>query len=147
MARRSATTSRRTPDPVTPPLPHGVQAQLQRSEAELLAAQFSSEPWERFSHAHLAALRAAAALVQLRGRPGGRGAPRAVWEMLQLVEPGLSRWASYFADGAALRAAVESGRFDEVGPDRADEALAAAEDFVDGVQAIVAPGDRAECAS
>jgi hypothetical protein len=28
---------------------------LQRADAELVAAQFSSEPWEQFTHAHLAA--------------------------------------------------------------------------------------------
>ena len=47
---------------------------LQRADAELVAAQFSSEAWERFSHAHLAALRGGAALLAVRGRPGGPSA-------------------------------------------------------------------------
>src|SRR5659263_302405 len=57
---------------------------LQRADAELVAAQFSSEAWERFSHAHLAALRGGAALLAVRGRPGGRRPPRTVWDMLRV---------------------------------------------------------------
>ena len=71
-------------------LPPRAASLVQRAEAELVAAQFSSEPWERFSHAHLAALRAGAAVVTERGRPGGRRAPRTVWEMLDAVAAALA---------------------------------------------------------
>src|SRR5659263_656475 len=87
---------------------------LQRADAELVAAQFSSEAWERFSHAHLAALRGGAALLAVRGRPGGRRPPRTVWDMLRVVAPELARWSDYFAGGAGLRSAIEAGRFDAV---------------------------------
>lgn len=104
---------------------------LARADTELLAAQFSGEAWERFTHAHLAAVRAAAAVVATRGRPSRRGAPRTVWEMLVAVAPEMARWAALFADGAPLRAALEAGRFDAVSVARADQALRDAEDFVD----------------
>lgn len=104
---------------------------LARADAELLAAQFSGEAWERFTHAHLAAVRAAAAVVAARGRPSGRGAPRTVWEMLLAVAPEMARWAAVFADGARLRAALDAGRFDAVSVARAEQALCDAEDFVD----------------
>lgn len=104
---------------------------LARADAELLAAQFSGEAWERFTHAHLAAVRAAAAVVATRGRPGGRGAPRTVWDMLGVVAPEMARWAAVFADGARLRAALDAGRFEAVSAARADQALCDAEDFVD----------------
>src|SRR5659263_444665 len=77
---------------------------LQRADAELVAAQFSSEAWERFSHAHLAALRGGAALLAVRGRPGGRRPPRTVWDMLRVVAPELARWSDYFAGGPGRRA-------------------------------------------
>lgn len=108
---------------------------LARADAELLAAQFSGEAWERFTHAHLAAVRAAAAVVATRGRPGGRGAPRTVWDMLGVVAPEMARWAAVFADGARLRAALDAGRFEAVSAARADQALCDAEDFVDLVRA------------
>ncbi|HEX5334180.1 MAG TPA: SAV_6107 family HEPN domain-containing protein [Cellulomonas sp.] len=111
---------------------------LQRADAELVAAQFSSEAWERFSHAHLAALRGGAALLAVRGRPGGRRPPRTVWDMLRIVSPELARWSDYFAAGAGLRSAIEAGRFDAVSDARAEQALCAAEDFVDELRALLA---------
>jgi len=113
--------------------PHSAQL-LGRADAELLAAQFSSEPWEMFSHAHLAALRAGAALVEARGRPSGRGAPRTVWGMLDAVAPELHTLSALFAQSATLRAAVDAGRFELVTTPRAERALCAAEDLVDAVR-------------
>ena len=111
---------------------------LARADAELLSAQFSAEAWERFTHAHLAAVRAAAAVVASRGRPAGRGAPRTVWDMLGVVAPELTRWAALFADGARLRAALDAGRFELVSTARAEQALCDAEDFVDVARAAAA---------
>ncbi|MBT0995819.1 colicin transporter [Cellulomonas sp. DKR-3] len=114
------------------------QELLARADAELLAAQYSAEPWERFSHAHLAGLRAAAAVVARRGAPGGRGAPRTVWGMVDAVAPELADLAAFFADGAALRSAVDAGRFDRVTEERAERTLCLAEDLVDAAHALVA---------
>jgi hypothetical protein len=114
---------------------------LARADAELVAAQYSTEAWERFSHAHLAALRAAAAVVATAPVSRGRGAPRDVWRLLAAQAPGLAGWAVLFSDAAPLRAAVDAGRFDKVGPERADRALCDAEDFVDVVRdSLEAPG-------
>ena len=131
------------------PVPARVLDLLGRSDAELVAAQLSSEPWEQLSHAHLAALRAGAAVVAARGTPSGRRAPRTVWSMLGVVAPELGSWSTYFAEAAALRAAVDAGRFELVSPARAEEAVCAAEDFVDAARSLVlagadvAPADRA----
>uniref|UniRef100_UPI0035638687 SAV_6107 family HEPN domain-containing protein n=1 Tax=Actinotalea sp. TaxID=1872145 RepID=UPI0035638687 len=120
---------------------------LERSDAELVAATFSAEPAERFVHAHLAALRAGAALVEAHaavggGRPSHRGRPRPVWELVAALEPGLLRWTALFAAAAPLRAALETGRA-EVGDERADLALASAEEFQDEVRAVLARGVEA----
>jgi hypothetical protein len=120
---------------------------LERADAELVAAQFSSEPWEQFTHAHLAALRAGAAVLAERQPVCGRRAPRTVWELLDLAAPELGRWATYFAAGAGLRAAVDAGRFDAVTAERAEQVLCHAEDFLDIVRgeleaAAAEPGDR-----
>jgi len=110
---------------------------LSRADAELLAAQFSSEAWEQFSHAHLAAVRAGAAVVAATGRPSGRRGPRSVWEMLDAVAPELARWSVYFAGAASLRSAVDAGRFDAISPARAEQAVCAAEDFVDAARDLL----------
>lgn len=116
------------------PVPSRVRQLLTRADAELVAAQFSAEPWEQLSHAHLAAVRAAAAVVAAEGAPAGRSAPRTVWGQLGSVAPSLSGWGAVFADAAPLRAAVEAGRFDLVTGARAEQALVEAEDFVDVVR-------------
>ena len=121
-----------------------VERLLGRSDAELVAATFSAEPTERFLHAHLAALRAGAALVEAHAvasgpRRGRRGRPLSVWELVVAAEPALGRSASAFADAASLRAAVETGRRD-VSDERADLALTAAEQFQDEVREILACG-------
>lgn len=130
---------RPTPTPRAPISPRAREL-VHRADAELLAAQYSSEAWEQFSHAHLAALRAGAAVVASRGTPGGRRAPRTVWAMLHQVAPELDGWSDYFAAGASTRSAVEAGRFEAVTPDRAEQILCAAEDFVDAARTLVMAG-------
>ena len=122
------------------PVPARALELLGRADAELLAAQFSSEPWEQLSHAHLAALRDGAAVVAARVTQSVRRAPRTVWSMLGVVAPELGSWSTYFAEAAALRSAVDAGRFDLVGPARAEEAVCAAEDFVDAARDLVHGG-------
>ena len=124
------------------PLPTTVVDLLRRADAELLAAQFSAVPAEMFNHAHLAALRAAAAVIAARGRPGGRRPPRTVWDMLAAVEPEAADWATFFAGGAHLRQAVDAGRFDAVDGERAERTLCAAEDFLDDVRTLLEPAGR-----
>ncbi|WP_448629652.1 SAV_6107 family HEPN domain-containing protein [Cellulomonas soli] len=62
---------------VDAPVPARSRVLFERADAELVAAQFSPEPWEQFSHAHLAALRAGAAVLAARSAPpvAGRRAP------------------------------------------------------------------------
>ena len=140
-------TARRIDGTGAVPVPARVRQLLVRADAELVAAQFSAEPWEQFSHAHLAAVRAAAAVVAAEGAPSGRSAPRTVWGQLGAVAPTLSRWGALFADAAPLRAAVEAGRFDLVSAARAEEGLVEAEDFVDVVRSFLAGDAQAARAS
>ena len=79
-------------------------------------------------------------MVAARGTPSGRRAPRTVWSMLGVVAPELGSWSTYFAEAAALRSAVDAGRFELVGPARAEEAVCAAEDFVDAARELVHGG-------
>ena len=134
--RRAATAGH-----VAAPAPAPVEALrlLSRADHELAAAYAASEPAERFVHAHLAALRAAAAVVALRGRPAGRRTGRSVWALVEVVEPDLGAWSVYFAGGARTRAAIDAGRFDVVDAARADELVRCAEDFRDEVGMLVDP--------
>ncbi|MGO1179280.1 SAV_6107 family HEPN domain-containing protein, partial [Cellulosimicrobium funkei] len=68
-------------------VPAEVRRLLARADAELVAAALAQDAGERFVHAHLGALRAAAAVVALRARPVRRGRARSVWEQLADAEP------------------------------------------------------------
>ncbi|MFJ8668189.1 SAV_6107 family HEPN domain-containing protein [Streptomyces sp. NPDC093600] len=70
-------------------------------------------PNERYAAAHLSALRAAAAILAVRGRseePGRRRRRvRSAWEVLAEVAPELAEWSALFAAGASRRARAEAG--------------------------------------
>lgn len=118
-----------------------VHALPHRSPAELLVlarrglAEAAQTPADglRFATAHLAALRAAAAMLAARARPapgGRRGRLTSVWSLLVLVAPEFGEWAGYFAAGATKRAAAEAGIPRVVSGREADDLLRAAEQFV-----------------
>ncbi|MGY1603438.1 SAV_6107 family HEPN domain-containing protein [Geodermatophilus sp. SYSU D00815] len=97
--------------PLPPPLPPaaaGLLDQARRSLAE--AAACTDDPRRRYATAHLGALRGAAAVLAARTRPeAGRRRPRSAWVLLGQVAPELGEWATFFAAGAAKRAAAEAG--------------------------------------
>src|SRR6185312_15693347 len=82
---------------------------------------------------HLAALRAAAAVVAARAEPSTstrRKRPQSVWVLLPRVEPALAEWAAFFAAGASKRAAAEAGLPAAASGHEADDLLRDAETFV-----------------
>jgi hypothetical protein len=106
---------------------------LQAARAGLAEAAAESSPSTRYICAHLAALRAAAAIVAARGEPGSgsrRRRPRSVWELLPQVEPTLTEWSAFFAASAAKRAAAEAGLPSAASAREADDLLRDAETFV-----------------
>ena len=86
----------------------------------------------RYAAAHLAALRAAAAVLAARARPvpARRSKVTSVWDLLVLVAPELGEWAVFFAGAAVKRAAAEAGIPRVVTAREADDLLRAAEEFV-----------------
>ncbi|MGY1638012.1 SAV_6107 family HEPN domain-containing protein [Geodermatophilus sp. SYSU D00742] len=96
--------------PLPPPLPAAAVQLLDQASRALDEAAASSDPRQRYATAHLGALRAAAAVLAARTRPeGGRRRPRSAWVLLGQVAPELGEWATFFAAGAAKRAAAEAG--------------------------------------
>ena len=96
-------------------------------------AEAEADAGTRYIGAHLAALRAAAAIVAARGEPGTgarRRRPRSVWELLPQVEPALAEWAAFFAASAAKRAAAEAGLPRAATAREADDLLRDASTFV-----------------
>jgi hypothetical protein len=95
------------------------------------AAQLRSDGL-RYATAHLAALRAAAAVLAARATPapGRRSRLTSVWALMVLVAPELGEWSTFFAATAAKRAAAEAGIPHVVTAREADDLLRAAEQFI-----------------
>jgi hypothetical protein len=140
-----------TPTLTRPPVSTAAPLLMDRSSAGLLQA-CARTPAERFVAAHLAALRAGAAVLAVRGRPAPRGGPRSVWEVLPRTAPELEEWATFFATTASRRAAVEAGRGDVITARDADDLLRDAETFHHVVETVlglpfqhVLPGSLPAC--
>ncbi|ARQ71244.1 SAV_6107 family HEPN domain-containing protein [Streptomyces marincola] len=93
-----------------PPAALGLLAQAARGLDEAAAL---ADPGESYVAAHLAALRTAAAVLAVRGRPEttarGRRRIRSVWEVLPETAPELAEWSVLFAASADRRARIEAG--------------------------------------
>jgi hypothetical protein len=113
-------------------LPHRSPAELIRLARQGLQEAAVTRPdGLRYATAHLAALRAAAAVLAARAQPapGRRNRVTSVWALLTRVAPDLGEWAAYFAAGATKRAAAEAGIPRTVSAREADDLLRAAEQF------------------
>jgi hypothetical protein len=121
----------------------------QRSSAQLLAlarqglaeAEHTTADGLRYAAAHLAALRAAAAMLAARARPEPRRRSRvtSVWALLTAVAPELAEWAEFFAAGASKRIAAEAGIPRAVTAREADDLVRAAGEFVEVVAMSLEP--------
>jgi hypothetical protein len=104
---------------------------LAASRAALREAARAETPAERYATAHLAALRAAAAVLAARAQPSdGRRRPTSAWVLLTGVAPELGEWATYFAAGADKRAAALAGMRSAVTAREADDLLRDAQIFL-----------------
>ncbi|MCX4388539.1 SAV_6107 family HEPN domain-containing protein [Micromonospora peucetia] len=118
-------------------LPHRTPAQLLAVARHGLAEAAQTRPdGLRYAAAHLAALRAAAAVLAARARPAPtrRNRVTSVWILLSGVAPELDEWARFFALGAGKRAAAEAGIPRVVTAREADDLLRSAEQFVTVVE-------------
>ncbi|MCE0488009.1 SAV_6107 family HEPN domain-containing protein [Ornithinimicrobium sediminis] len=106
---------------------------LDRAREGLLQACHSPTPAERYTQAHLAALRAASALIAARTLPSRRSRPRSVWEVLPTVAPELTEWAVLYAASGRRRLAVERGS-ESVSRRDADDLVRQGERFLEIVR-------------
>ena len=113
-------------------LPATTHSYLLRAAESLSEAVGSRDVAERYACAHVAALRAAAALLAARARPAParRRRQKNAWVLLTEVAPELGEWASFFAAGAAKRAAAESGSTRAVTERDADDLVRDADRFL-----------------
>jgi hypothetical protein len=134
--------------PLPPALPAAAGQLLDQARHGLTEAAGHVDPRQRYAAAHLAALRAAAAVLAARTRPeaSGRRRPRSAWVLLANIAPELGEWATFFAAGAAKRAAAEAGLSSAVTEREADDLVRDAGTFLSVVETTIsrpAPEPRA----
>ncbi|MGH3972445.1 MAG: SAV_6107 family HEPN domain-containing protein [Pseudonocardiaceae bacterium] len=103
--------------PVVPPSRYGcrihpradVRSLFEQARRGLVDAEYAAHPLDRYTQAHLAALRAAAAVVAAYAKPRRHSPPTSVWVLLARVAPELAEWSSFFAATSATRSAAEAG--------------------------------------
>lgn len=115
-------------------LPATTHSYLTRAAGSLRDAMVARDIPTRYACAHVAALRAAAALLAARARPatptGRRRPQKNAWVLLAEVAPELTEWATFFAGGAAKRAAAEAGSTRAVTEREADDLVRDADRFL-----------------
>ena len=121
------------PQPYPSPhaLPATTHSYLARAAESLSEAMAATEVPARYACAHVAALRAAAALLAARAHPAPRRRPQKnAWVLLTEVVPELAEWAGFFASGAGKRAAAEAGSRRAVTEREADDLVRDADRFL-----------------
>lgn len=120
-------------------LPATTHSYLLRAAESLSEAIGAGDVATRYACAHVAALRTAAALLAARARPAParRRPQKNAWVLLAEVAPELGEWASFFAAGAAKRAAAEAGSSRAVSEREADDLVRDADRFLGVVESAL----------
>ena len=123
-------------------LPATTHSYLARAAESLSEAVAATDVPTRYACAHVAALRAAAALLAARAHPdpSRRRSQKNAWVLLAEVAPELAEWARFFAGGAAKRAAAEAGSTRAVGEREADDLVRDADRFLAVIETGAGPG-------
>jgi hypothetical protein len=113
-------------------LPAATHSYLERSAESLREAITCPDVPRRYALAHVAALRATAALLAARAQPMPvqKRRQKNAWVLLAEVAPELKEWATFFAAGAAKRAAAEAGSRRAVTEREADDLVRDADRFL-----------------
>jgi hypothetical protein len=113
-------------------LPAATHSYLERSAESLREAITSTDVPQRYALAHVAALRATAALLAARAQPMPvhRRRQKNAWVLLAEIAPEFAEWATFFSAGAAKRAAAEAGSRRAVTEREADDLVRDADRFL-----------------
>ena len=115
------------------PVPQAARDLLTDATRGLGNAMAATTVADRYAAAHLAALRAAAAVLAARARPV-RGRRGSAWELISKVAPEFAEWAAFFAAGSSKRQAAEAGIQRLVSPRDADDMVRQVAAFLDLVE-------------
>jgi hypothetical protein len=113
-------------------LPAATHSYLERSAESLREAIMCTDVPQRYALAHVAALRATAALLAARAQPlpVARRRQKNAWVLLAELAPEFQEWALFFSSGAQKRSAAEAGSRRAVTDREADDLVRDADRFL-----------------
>jgi hypothetical protein len=113
-------------------LPAATHSYLERSAESLREAIMCTDVPQRYALAHVAALRATAALLAARAQPlpVARRRQKNAWALLAEIAPEFTEWALFFSSGAQKRSAAEAGSRRAVTDREADDLVRDADRFL-----------------
>lgn len=120
-------------------LTHAGKDLLRTAVIALDDAYQAVSPEQRYVAAHVAALRAGAALLAMRAKPTRSSRIRSVWQMVPAIAPELGEWCAYFDAIGRRRVFVEIGR-EHVTKRQADDLVRDAETFLQQIAGILEVG-------
>lgn len=124
-------------------LPATTHSYVERSAESLREAITAGDAASRYAFAHVAALRAAAALIAARATPQPKARrQKNAWVLLAEVAPELAEWAAFFSSGAAKRAAAEAGSLRAVSEREADDLVREADRFLAVIEQALGLGQH-----
>ena len=129
--------------PLPPALPAAAAQLLDQARRGLAEAAATPIPGSGTPRRTWLRCAAAAAVLAARTRPEpARRRPRSAWVLLGQVAPELGEWATFFAAGAAKRAAAEAGLSHAVTEREADDLVRDVGAFLAVVENCLATGSR-----
>lgn len=113
-------------------LPASTHSYLERAAESLREAIMCADVPQRYALAHVAALRATAALIAARAVPttAAKRRQKNAWVLLVEIAPEFGEWATYFSSGAQKRSAAEAGSRRAVTEREADDLVRDADRFL-----------------
>lgn len=94
---------------VRPPVSPRARVLLGRADALLSGSVGAESVSDQFLDCYMAALRGAAAILEVAPISPSRARSRSAWVLLAKAAPELESWAEYFAGYSATRAALQAG--------------------------------------
>lgn len=106
---------------VRPPVSPRARVLLGRADVLLSGSVGADSVADQFLDCYMAALRGAAAILEVAPVSASRARSRSAWVLLAKAVPELESWAEYFSGHSGTRAALQAGVSRSIDPSEADE--------------------------
>ncbi|NIL74485.1 MULTISPECIES: SAV_6107 family HEPN domain-containing protein [Rhodococcus] len=127
---------------VRPPVSPRARVLLGRADAFLSRSIGAADATERFLDCYMAALRGAAAILEVSPVSTSRARSRSAWVLLSKAAPEFDAWSEYFSGYSSIRADVQAGLSRSIDDVEADAFYAEVGRFLHAVEDFIGADTR-----